>query len=256
MEQCKERRALHQQQQVDMDSTRTTIASLEEQLADQHHTLTQLEQAHDILTTQLSQDESRLATLDEMILSCQTLSVSEEQHMEALRHLLSKQPLRTLSAEETQLVWWRMDLSHLHSIAQRDDISGEFMVVFSTSDWVDMGFSMHEACQVQYMAGMMAQPGGLEALNNVEDEDCVVCTSCTVDSTINLLHERSINIPAEEIRKKEWITPYLIYAVITEEEFNIESIAERRTITMEVRKLRKAHEKHLNSLKEPSPSNE
>ena len=140
-----------------------------------------------------------------------------------------------------------MDLSHFAQQAMEYGINGQMMLDMDTADWGAMDLHEMESCRVHYMAPILALPGGVDILEHPDEEDCPVCMSHTVGSTIHLLAERKIDIPPSVIKKGGWITPYLIYQPLPREEFGLTK-ENYCTAISGMKKLRQAHEDHLASL--------
>merc|ERR1712137_800865 len=123
-------------------------------------------------------------------------------------------------------------------------INGQMMLKMDGGDWGAVDLHGIESCRVQYMAPILALPGGVDILEHPDEEDCPVCMSHTVGSTIHLLAERKIRIPPSVIKEGGWITPYLIYHSLPKDQFGI-SKENYHAAVIGMKKLRQAHEAHL-----------
>jgi len=244
-----DRRAQHEQQQEDINQTKEAIAHLQQQLHAQETKLTDLQEAEKTLSEELAHDDGRIQQIDNLKTECDSLGQVEKQRTEELAALLKEKPLRTLQPDQLALVWWRMDLPQFAQVAGDAGIDGEMMLEMEGRDWLELGLSGTELCRVQYMVPMLALPDGLSILEHPEDEDCTVCNAHTPGTTVNLLSERKINIPADRIKENGWITPYLIYESISKDKFGLANNEDYRATVLEMKKLRRAHEEHLAQLR-------
>ena len=188
-----------------------------------------------------------LNQFDIRVEECQALIQREKSRFSALATLLKDTPLPSLQPDQLSLVWQRMDLSHFAQQAMDDGIDGQMMMYMDTADWTGMDLHGIESCRVQYMAPILALPGGVDILEHPDEEDCPVCMSHTVGSTIHLLAERKIDIPPSVIKEGGWITPYLIYHSLPKDQFGLTK-ENYRAAVIGMKKLRQAHEAHLASM--------
>ena len=237
----------HEQHQADIRHTEESIGMLRKQLQEQESKLIQLREEEQIMKVAMAQDEFILKQFDVCSSECEALSQREKSRCLELATLLKDTPLPSLQPDQLSLVWWRMDLSHFAQRAMECGIDGQMMLAMDSADWAAMDLHGIDSCRVPYMAPILALPGGVDILEHPDEEDCTVCMSHTVGSTINLLSERRIPIPPSVIEEGGWITPYLIYQPLPREQFGLTK-EDYRAAVLGMKKLRQDHEAHLASI--------
>jgi len=238
------RKTQYKQQKEHIRHSEETVDALRIQLQEQENKLAQLKDEEQRMKVRLAQDEFVLNELDARTKECKALSQLEKQRCKELATLLEDTPLPSLQPDQLSLIWWRMDLSHFSKRAMNAQIDGEKMLKMDSKAWAARGLRGIESCRLQYMAPILALPGGVDILEYPDEEDCPVCMSNTVGTTINLLVERKIPIPPEVIQEGGWITPYLIYQPLTQDQFGLTNENYPAAISG-MEKLRMAHEAHL-----------
>ena len=105
---------------------------------------------------------------------------------------------------------------------------------------------------------MMSVPDGLSILTHLDEEDCVVCSSHSVQQTINLMKERGIKLDSEEMQKEAWTTPELIYASLKVGQLGLTTTGDHAEAMSKLQELREAHQRHVSELapSEPTRANE
>lgn len=244
---AEERQVKHANQLALVEQSKQALADLQEQVRQEEVRLKKLEEQEQVIAEELN--PNRLQVLQTLFTQCNQMATAEDQQHDELHHLLSQQPLRSLNADQMDLVWWRAGLDVKKcSALSTGDITGSMAVDMDVTEWLDLGLSHLHACRVKFTLSMLDQPGprGLSALQSLTEEDCAVCNSCSW-TTWNFLHERGIKLKRNNF-SAEWTTPLLIYAHLTKVDIEVNTIADYLRTVQAMKELKRTHVDHLSEL--------
>jgi len=198
----------------------------------------------------LADDQYRMSALTSLRKQCEQFSQEENKQLKALQALLQGNSLSNVIMQHMSPVWWRAGFAGRQKILDELQISGATALELDSEQWREIGLNGYEIGQMRFILSMLHRSLGLSALQHLEQEDCVVCQSASVSSTRNLLRERQVKLNEDRMEAQKWITPYLVYAPLTKEECAIDSKKEYLHVMQQLKILRRAHEDHLQSLRE------
>lgn len=150
----------------------------------------------------------------------------------------------------SKLLLWKMDLVKYHDIFEKNNITGEIILLIlnDKDSWSKLNIHDYDIFLFQFHFNMMKCNGYKNTLESDYSHDCPVCSHKTPKETLFLIQEYDIPIDKDFILSNNITTPMLIYGKASFID-NIFS-PEGRKIATELDQLRKLHEQHLDTLNE------